>query len=202
MGIIRKTVSIGTIGIVPFRSKREQLRRAEKAHREAEAELAGEHAARIEVDRRLAEAEKRARQAELLALQQAKKAEVASGRRRDRRREARKHAKEAIEDLVASASPAVEERAKELSRRSRKAAKRAAKKAEAAAEEARKQAKKQGRRAAGAGSPGAGRRSPISPRPPPPRQASWSSRAELGSADRVGEVLAQVADEVDEEAAL
>ena len=49
MGLIRKTVSIGTLGIVPFRSKKEQLRRAEKAYREAEAELAGEQAARAEV---------------------------------------------------------------------------------------------------------------------------------------------------------
>ena len=89
MGIIRKTVSIGTLGIVPFRSKKEQLRRAEKAHREAEAELAGEQAARAEVDKRLAEAEKRARQAELLALQQAKKADVAERQAQGPRREAR-----------------------------------------------------------------------------------------------------------------
>ena len=147
MGVIRKTVSITTLGIVPFRSKKEQLRRAEKAHRIAEAELAGEQAARAEVDKRLAKAEKRAQQAELLALQQAKKADVAQGQRKERRRRARRHAKQAIEDMVASATPVVEERAKELSRRGRKAAAKAAKKAEAAAEDARKAAKKQSRKA-------------------------------------------------------
>lgn len=147
MGLIRKTVSIGTLGIVPFRSKKEKLRRAEKAHREAQAELIGEQAARAESDKRLAAAEKRTRQAELLALQQAKKADIASGKRKARRRKARREARTAIEDLVGSATPVVEERAKALSRRGRKAASKAAKRAEAAAEEARKQAKKQGRKA-------------------------------------------------------
>ena len=147
MGLIRKTVSIGTLGIVPFRSKKEKLRRAEKAHREAHAELLGEQAARAESDKRLAAAEKRARQAELLALQQSKKADIARGKRKERRRKARHEARAAIEDLVGSATPVVEERAKEIGRRGRKAAAKAAKRAEAAAEEARKQAKKQGRRA-------------------------------------------------------
>ena len=86
MGVIRKTVSISTLGIVPFRSKKEQLRRAEKAYRDAQVELVGEQAAREESDKRLAAAEKRARQAELLALQQAKKADVARTKRTARRR--------------------------------------------------------------------------------------------------------------------
>jgi hypothetical protein len=92
MGLIRKTVSIGTLGIVPFRSKKEQIKRAQKAHRDAQAELAGEQAARASSDKRLAAAEKRARQAELQALQQAKKADVASGKRKDRRRKKRSSA--------------------------------------------------------------------------------------------------------------
>ena len=41
MGLIRKTVSIATLGIVDFRSQKEQVRRAEKAQRAAQAELAG-----------------------------------------------------------------------------------------------------------------------------------------------------------------
>ena len=147
MGVIRKTASIATLGIIPFRSKKEQLRRAEKAYRAAEAELVGEQAAREQVDKRLAAAEKRARQAELLALQESKKADVARGKRKARRMTARAEAVAAIEDLIGSAAPAVEERAKELSRRGRKAAAKASKRAEAAAEDARKQAKKHGRRA-------------------------------------------------------
>jgi hypothetical protein len=147
VGVIRKTVSISTLGIVDFRSKKEQLRRADKAHRAAQAELIGEQAARAAADKRIAAAEKRARQAELLALQQAKKADVASGKRRDRRKAAASQAIEAIEGFVSASTPVVEERAKDLGRRGRKAASKAAKRAEAAGAEARKQARKQGRRA-------------------------------------------------------
>ena len=151
MGLIRKTLSVSTLGIVDFRSKKEQLRRAEKAHREARAELAGEQAARSAADKRIAAAEKRARQAELLALQQAKKADVAKDKRRvrraERRRAAASQAIDAIEGFVATNAPVVEERAKDLGRRGRKAAAKAAKRAEAAAEQARKEARKQGKKA-------------------------------------------------------
>lgn len=147
MGLIRKTLSISTLGIVDFRSKKELLRRAEKAQRAAQAQLAGVEAARAVTDQRLAAAEKRARDAERQALQQAKKASEAKGRRRDRRRAAASEALDTIGGLVSSAGPAVEERAKDLSRRGRKAAAKASKQAEAAAGKARKQAQKQGRRA-------------------------------------------------------
>lgn len=147
MGVIRKTLSISTLGIVDFRSKKEQLRRAEKAHRAARAELAGEQAARTAADKRITAAEKRTHQAELLALQQAKKAEAAKGKRRARRKAATNQAFEAIEDFVSATTPVVEERAKELGRRGRKAAAKAAKQAEAAAAKARKEARKQGKRA-------------------------------------------------------
>ena len=42
MGIIRKTASISTLGIVSFRSKKELLRRAEKDRLAAEAALSRE----------------------------------------------------------------------------------------------------------------------------------------------------------------
>jgi len=145
--VIRKTLSISTLGIVDFRSKKELLRRAEKARRSAQAQLAGVEAARVVTDQRLAAAEKRARQAELLALQQAKKAQAAKGKRRQRRKAAASHARGTIEGLVSAATPAVEERAKDLSRRGRKTAAKARKQVEAAAEEAHKRASKQGRRA-------------------------------------------------------
>jgi len=132
VGLIRKTLSVSTLGIVDFRSKKEQLRRAEKAHRAARAELVGEQAARSTADQRIAAAEKRARQAELLALQQAKKADIAKGGRRARRRAAASQAFEAIEGFVTTNTPVVEERAKDLGRRGRKAAAKAAKQAEAA----------------------------------------------------------------------
>ena len=147
MGLIRKTLSISTLGIVDFRSKKEQLRRAEKARLAAQAELIGEQAARAAADQRIAAAEKRARQSELLALQQAKKAGASRGRRRKRGQAAISQTIEALEGLVASGPPAAEARAKDLGRRGRKAAAKAAKRAEAAAGEARKAARKRGRRA-------------------------------------------------------
>jgi hypothetical protein len=148
VGVIRKTLSISTLGIVDFRSKKELLRRAEKARREAQAELIGEQAARTAADRRIAAAEKRARQAELTALQQAKRAETAKakGRRgRKRRQGPASHVLEALEGARSAAAP-IEERAKDLGRRGRKAALKAAKQAEAAAEDARKRARKQAKR--------------------------------------------------------
>jgi len=47
MGIIRKTASVGTLGIISFRSKKEKLRRADKARVEAETALETEHLARV-----------------------------------------------------------------------------------------------------------------------------------------------------------
>jgi hypothetical protein len=123
VGLIRKTVSISTLGIVPFRSKKERLRRAEKARDAATEELAAVQAARAAADVRVSAAEKRANQAELLALHEAK----AANRRRRRRHEARvehgrkarkqamkkaRHAavgvREGVDDLVGAAQPKVE----------------------------------------------------------------------------------------------
>jgi len=85
MGLIRKTASISTLGLISFRSKKELLRRAEKERRAAEAEVERTRRAREALDVRLAETEKRARAAELQAQQQAKQAGVARGSRRARR---------------------------------------------------------------------------------------------------------------------
>jgi hypothetical protein len=137
VGVIRKTLSISTLGIVDFRSKKELLRRAEKAQAAARAELIGEQAARAAADERVAAAERRARQAEALARQQVKKTEAT--KRRGRRKAS------VLETLESAASP-LEARAKDLGRRGRKAAEKAAKHAEAAAEKARKQARKQAKR--------------------------------------------------------
>jgi hypothetical protein len=105
MGMIRKTASISTLGLISFRSKKERLRRAEAAHREAADDLAAEQAARAAADKRVAEAERRTRQAELAALHEAKVAErrgrkhhePTSGRRGRSRRKAEKLADRARE---------------------------------------------------------------------------------------------------------
>ncbi|HJR25630.1 MAG TPA: hypothetical protein VJ804_09165, partial [Acidimicrobiales bacterium] len=72
MGVIRKTASISTLGLVKFRSKKERLKRAEAAERIANDELEAEKAARAAADERVAEAERRAKKAELAALHEAR----------------------------------------------------------------------------------------------------------------------------------
>jgi hypothetical protein len=81
VGVIRKTMSITTLGIVPFRSKKDRLKRAEKAQAEAQIAL-------DEAGARVALAERRARAAELLALQEAKRAAKGKRSRKTKRQEA------------------------------------------------------------------------------------------------------------------
>lgn len=145
MGIIRKTMSISTLGIVPFRSKKELLRRAEKGQEAAQADLLREQAARAESDRRIVAAERRVRVAELIALHEAKLADKAAGRGR-KRRKARKAgkrqiARELLGDVMAAAQP-VEDHAREAGRRGRAVAKQAAKAGQKAAERAQAEAEK------------------------------------------------------------
>ncbi len=124
MGIIRKSASIATLGIVNFRSKKELLRRAEKGKRAAEAELEREQTARAEADRRVSAAEKRVQKAELAALHEAQAATKAKAKgKRGRRGKHDRGAMDRISDLVAAAQPVVETQAKEVGRRARKAAK-------------------------------------------------------------------------------
>ena len=82
MGAIRKTMSVATIGLVPFRSKKERLQRAEKASELAELELRKEQEARAEADRRVALADERVRAAESVLVREAKS--LRSRRRRAR----------------------------------------------------------------------------------------------------------------------
>jgi hypothetical protein len=145
MGLIRKTASISTLGLVKFRSKKERLRRAESAQQAAELDLAAEQAARTAADKRVSDAERRAKQAELAALHEAKLAQRrrrhrhedrARGRRRARRKAGRKtrHAevtmRESVSDLVSAAQPVVAAGA-EKARRGGRAARRQAKRAAA-----------------------------------------------------------------------
>ena len=72
MGVIRKTLSVGTLGLVSFRSKKERLRRAERSQHHAEASLLEEQAARIAAEARITAAEKRVKQASADAAHAAK----------------------------------------------------------------------------------------------------------------------------------
>lgn len=144
MGIIRKTLSISTLGIVSFRSNKELLRRAEKARRQAEAELDREQTARSEADRRVADAERRVRLADLAALREAKSAAKGSGARRSRRKSSQlAAAKGMLDELVTAAQPVVADTADAAGRRARKAGKAARK----AAAQAQNEAGRRGRRA-------------------------------------------------------
>lgn len=131
MGIIRKTLSVSTLGIIPFRSKKELLRRAEKERRAAEAQLERETLARSMLDKRVAAAEKRVREAELTALHEAKvaakaKGKAAKGGRRGRRAaKNERSARSVLSEIVEAAQPVVQEQAKVAGRRARKAAERA-----------------------------------------------------------------------------
>lgn len=152
MGLIRKTASISTLGLISFRSKRERLRRAETAQADAARDLLAEQAARAEADDRVRSAERRAKQAELLALHEAKVADRHKrGRRHDRHergRRARKAAarrarhaeaglRESLHGAVEAAQPHLEAGLRQARRRGRAARKQAG----AVAKQAREQAK-------------------------------------------------------------
>ena len=75
MGLVRKTLSVATLGAVSFRGKKEKLRRAERALRDAEQDLARERSARETAERRIGAAEERVKQATAEASHAAKRLE-------------------------------------------------------------------------------------------------------------------------------
>jgi tRNA A37 methylthiotransferase MiaB len=121
MGLVRKTLSISTLGLVSFRSKKELLRRAEADLVAATTELEREHAARAAVEGRVGLAEKRTRQAELQALQAAKKAAKLRGKKGKRARTLA----DRLADALEVAEPKVRAGAEEAKVRGRRARKRA-----------------------------------------------------------------------------
>jgi hypothetical protein len=104
MGMVRKTVSIGTLGLVSFRSKKEKLRRAERSQRDAEARLESEHAARVDAEdttkrlQRSRRRDRRRRQAILVA-----ETVALSRRARRRARRAAKKSARSVQEKVSSA---------------------------------------------------------------------------------------------------
>lgn len=144
MGLIRKTLSVSTLGVIPFRSKKEKLRRAERATRDAESELDRERSARAHAESRISEAEKRVKKAQLDALQAAKQLEKNRQKTGRRGKKAR-----TVADMLTAAEPYVREgveSAKQASSeavvRGRKAAKQARKATKQASQDAKKRAEK------------------------------------------------------------
>ena len=134
MGVIRKTVSIGTLGIVNFRSKKEKLRRAEKAMGEAMKARDAEHLARSVAESGFSKVE-----AELRRLTDAEmKASKQLARLRKRSRRVRKA--ERLSGLLSSATPTMQDRVgsakstmQDVAKQSRKHGRKARKAASAAA---------------------------------------------------------------------
>ncbi len=138
MGMIRKTLSVGTLGLVSFRSKKEKLRRAERSRRQAETALESEHAARVHAESRIEAAEKRVKHARMAAAAAAAQLARTKGKTKKKRRRDRKSDTSAVfEELRANVEPVVRggvESARragaDASKRGRKAGKRARKAAE------------------------------------------------------------------------
>jgi hypothetical protein len=63
VGLVRKTLSVATLGSVSFRSKKEKLQRAERSCRDAESALEREHMGRVAAEGRIVAAEKRMKRA-------------------------------------------------------------------------------------------------------------------------------------------
>ncbi len=129
MGLIRKTLSVGTLGIVSFRSKKERLRRAERSQHDAQTSLQDEHAARLAAEDRVSGSEKRAKRASAQAAHAAKRLERSKHRNRRHKNETTRDVLAAVEpmvrtgiDNVRSASAETAERSRRARRRTRKAA--------------------------------------------------------------------------------
>lgn len=101
MGIIRKTASVGTLGIISFRSKKERLRKAEKARIEAEEALETEHRARLAAEAQGSVADKKVKRAMRAADKAANKLDKA------RQKSGRSRRAKKLAALMANAEPLV-----------------------------------------------------------------------------------------------
>ena len=131
MGLIRKTLSVTTLGLVGWKSKKELLRETEADLAATRAELEETSALRAALEDRLGTTERKLSAAELEAVGAAKKA-----RRAERRRQQR----ERLEAKLGSVTHEAEARAQETRAKLEKTTRKARKQAEKTAKEARKRA--------------------------------------------------------------
>jgi hypothetical protein len=127
MGVVRKTLSIGTLGVVSFRGKKEKLRRADRSRREAELALEHETGAREAAETRVAAAEKRVKHATAEAARTTQRLEKV--KRRNRRRAALGDLLRDTEPAVRSGAEAVRSAGTDAAKRGRKAGRRAGRRA-------------------------------------------------------------------------
>jgi colicin import membrane protein len=157
MGAFRKTMSVATLGLVSFRSKKEKLARAERASDLAELELHKEQEARAEADRRVALADERARAAEHVLVREAKSLRSRRWRARAGQEaiEARSRVSSAVDGLVdraagsaSSAAGSAKKETKRAAKHTKKDLKRAAKHTKKDLKRAAKHTKHDAKRAA------------------------------------------------------
>jgi hypothetical protein len=134
MGVVRKTLSVGTLGLVSFRSKKEKLRRAERSRHDTELALEHEHGAREAAETRVAVAEKRVKHAKAEASRSAHKLEKV--KRRKRRRAGLADALHDAEPAVRSGAEAVRSAGTDAAKRGRKAGRKAGRRAQKAGRKA------------------------------------------------------------------
>jgi hypothetical protein len=147
MGLVRKTVSIGTLGLVSFRSKKEKLRRADRARQDAEIALEQEHDAREAAELRVAAADKRVKHAAAEAARSTRQLQKEKKEKKAKRATRRARRRAAMNDLLASSEPiarggadAVRSAGTDAAKRGRKAGRRARKAARRATDATRDRA--------------------------------------------------------------
>jgi thioesterase domain-containing protein len=123
MGMIRKTLSVSTLGLVSFRSKKEKLARADRSRHEAEVGLEREHKAREAAEIRVAAAEKRVKHATSESARTAHRLEKV--KRRNRRRAGVAELLANTEPAVRGGADAVRSAGSDAAKRGRKAGRRA-----------------------------------------------------------------------------
>ena len=142
MGLIRKTLSVTTLGLVGWKSKKELLRETEADLAATRAELEETSALRAALEDRLGTTERKLSAAEVEAVGAAKKARRAERRRQQRERLEAKlgSVTHEAEARAEKARKQAEARAHETRAKLEKTTRKARKQAEKTAKEARKRA--------------------------------------------------------------
>jgi len=120
MGMIRKTLSVSTLGLVSFRSTKEQLQRAERARSGAERALERERAARVSAESRVTTAERRLERATDSAQRAAERLARAKAKRNDRRAERVQHLMDNVEPAGRRARAVAKQSAREARRNAKR----------------------------------------------------------------------------------
>ena len=127
MGLVRKTMSVATLGFVSFRSKKEKLLRANASRHRSEVALEEEHGARLAAEMRVAEAEKQMNDAH---------SDAKRARRQLKKRKRRAGRSARISQMIAETEPVVRSGTERAIGRGRKAGRKAGRRARKAARHA------------------------------------------------------------------